>query len=86
MNVHFFFYFYIFQNYKKNPKQNTSAQVRLDIYVSHVHIMWLIGAPSLLNLPTQQPLALQSNIKGHSKYQSQCLTCKLEMRQLSVCV
>lgn len=86
MNVHFFLLLN-FSKLQKNPKkQNTSTQVRLDIYVSHVHIMWLIGAPSLLNLPTQQPLALQSNIKGHSKCQSRCLTCKLEMRQLSVCV
>lgn len=36
-------------------EKKKSAQDRLDTCVSDVHITWLIGAPSLLNVPKQQP-------------------------------
>lgn len=58
-------------------KKGKSAQDRLDTNVSDVYITWLIGAPSLLNIPKQQPLALQSNINDHTKYHSLRLNCKL---------
>lgn len=58
-------------------KKKRSVQDRLDTYVSDVHITRLIGAPSLLNTPKQQPRALQSHINDNTKHHSLRLSHKL---------
>lgn len=79
MNFYFDFNVFGFLNCTRWAvfEEKTWAQDSLDTCVSDIHITWLIGAPSHLNVPKQQPQALQSHINDNTKYHSFPLSCKL---------